>query len=73
MPDLTGTYCATLRRGLQYRLRRENVSCSCSTTALCHTEISLTDPGAAGVCTDATPSCQDNGPQQMECDFFCGS
>lgn len=72
-PDLTGSFCATLRRGLRYRLRRDEVPCSCGSTAFCEAPIELTDPNAAGICSDPAPACEDLGQITMSCDFFCGS
>jgi hypothetical protein len=76
-PDATGRFCATVRRGPLYVLRRQSYQCSvCGGKNLgnCKSStVQLTSPGASGTCADASPLCQDLGTVALNCDLFCGS
>ncbi|MFN7960816.1 MAG: Ig-like domain-containing protein [Thermoanaerobaculia bacterium] len=72
-PDADGRFCANLRRGLFYRLRDEAVECDCGLIATCETFLSVGDPNAHGLCSDAAPSCQEMGNIELQCNLFCGS
>jgi hypothetical protein len=72
-PDAGGRFCATLQRRRFYRLREEDVLCTCGGVAVCETFLELFGDEAAGRCTDADPDCREEGTLELFCDFFCGS
>ncbi len=72
-PNPDGSFCATLRRGLFYRLRDEAVECVCGGTAICEGGLFLVSPDATGSCGDPLAQCEDVGTVQLDCDLFCGS
>jgi hypothetical protein len=76
-PDASGRFCATVRRGQVYVLRRQSYVCSacggkdlgtCTSSSL-----QLRDPTASGTCSDPSPTCQELGTVTLGCDLFCGS
>jgi hypothetical protein len=73
IPDPTGRFCADLRRGRRYVARKEDVECACGALSACEASLSVTDPGASGMCGEPGASCQDLGDVNVQCDFFCGS
>jgi hypothetical protein len=67
-PDATGRFCATVRRGLLYLVRRDALACSATTLNDCHTpQLQLTDPAATGACGDPAARCQDLGSVPVSC------
>jgi hypothetical protein len=75
-PDATGRFCATVRRGPLYFLRRQDLVCSACSKDLgtCKSSaLQLGDTAATGTCSDPNAACQDLGNVTLSCDFFCGS
>src|SRR5262249_37401094 len=73
-PDLNGRFCAELRRGPVYFLRREDFLCGGCDLGACQTNsLQVTDPSAVGACGDPAAGCQDLGSVSLNCNLFCGS
>ncbi|HEV7516089.1 MAG TPA: Ig-like domain-containing protein, partial [Thermoanaerobaculia bacterium] len=68
-PDLSGRFCADLRRNQPYfLLKKDYVDCTGQVVG-CRAVLELTDPSSTNICSAGTSSCQDLG----DISFFCGS
>jgi hypothetical protein len=56
-----------------FRLREEDVPCSCGPLTTCAAFVEVFEPEAEGRCADPFAECQDVGDVESFCDLFCGS
>lgn len=72
-PEVDGSFCADVRRGVTFRLNQEDVFCDCGFSARCEAFLEVVDPGAEGRCEDPAPGCDDLGAVGMSCDSSCSA
>lgn len=71
IPEPDGSFCVDLRRDVVFRLREEDVLCTCGFLAECDTFLELVDPDAAGACAEPLAVCEDLGEIDLSCDLSC--